>query len=104
MNKGVIYIAKFNKRPIYCMFTPTGVPVAVFYNKVAYLLNNTGTTSVTKDVKAFYDELRCNTKVYLYRHSGLRLFIDEQGSCGCDASMNKSFACDYKDVIPLPSV
>lgn len=103
-NHGMVYEGRFMRKPIHCLYSTRGVLVCVHYNRVLYLVNNTGKTAINFDVRQFYQDHICNTKVYLYQNSGLILFIDEDGKFGCDASINKSFDCDYKDLIPLPQL
>ncbi len=100
--KGIVYEGCYRCKPFYAMYTPTGVPVCVLYASVLYLLTNTGNTSTTKDVHQFFEEHNCTTRVYLYQNSGLRLYVDSEGDFRSESSMNKSFACDYMDLIPLP--
>lgn len=101
---GIVYEGRFMRKPIHCLYTTRGVLVCVHYNHVLYLITNTGNTAISFDVREFYLQHCCNTKVYLYQNSYRLLFIDEEGRFGSDASVDKSFACDYMDLIPLPQL
>lgn len=101
---GIVYEGRFMRKPIHCLYTTRGVLVCVHYNRVLYQVTNTGNTAITHDVSEFYKDHQCTTKVYLYQNSYQLLFIDEEGRFGSNAAVNKSFACDYMDLIPLPQL
>lgn len=103
-NHGIVYEGCFMRKPIHCLYTTRGILVAIHYNRVLYLITNVGNTAIRFDISEFYKDHQCTTKVYLFQNSYCLLFIDELGRFGSDASVNKSFACDYTDLIPLPQL
>lgn len=103
-NRGMVYEGRFMGKPIHCLYSATGILVAVHYNRILYQITNVGNTAIRFDISEFYKDHQCTTKVYLFQNSYCLLFVDEEGRFGSDASVNKSFACDYTDLIPLPQL
>lgn len=101
---GTTYRIAYRKRPLYCIYSKDGTPMAVIYNHICYYINRLGNYKIQQDVSELYKELECHTIVYLYQNGSNWLFKDKQGLFKSNASMAKSFACDYRDVIPIPYV
>lgn len=69
-----------------------------------YLLIGTGNLAITYDIKTLFIDKNCEVRVFLYRNSSNRLFEDGEGVFKSTSSVSKSFACDYRDVIPIPKL
>jgi len=101
---GTTYLTVYRKRPFYCVYSKDGIPMVAIYNNICYYINRLWNNKIHQDVSALYREHECHTIVYLYQNGSNWLFKDEQGLFKSNASMTKSFACDYLDVIPIPYV
>lgn len=101
---GTTYLITYRKRPFYCVYSKDGEPMAAIYNHICYYINRLRNHKIQQDVGDLYREHECHTIVYLYQNRSNWLFKDKQGLFKSNASMTKSFACDYRDVIPIPYV
>lgn len=99
-NMGEIYEAVFLSRPILFYFADNN-PIAVIYKRTLYVIRPTSARRAGI-IRGLYLSKQCNTKVFLYSTTNIKLFRDQEGDVYDPLSISKN--CDYADVIPIPTV